>query len=382
MVKFMVKISVIVPCYNVEEYLEECLDSIINQTFKDMEIICINDGSTDNTLNILNSYAERDSRIKIISQSNQGLSAARNTGLKNVTGEYVAFIDSDDYFELTAFEETLKVIEEKSLDLLIFKLINFDDKTLEKEEWDYFEMKCIMDIIGDNTFTQDDIGEKFYYMCVTAPGKLYKYELIKDMEFPLGLIFEDEPFFVEVMFRAKCAYIYDKHLYYRRIRSDSITQSYTGKFYQKIKIFNMINDITKDYGYFEKYQTRLYRRKISDIHWNFTKLNEEDKEFYFEKMKEDYGKYEEEYKSSDAFYKVPRRLQNFYNFTLECDDYKEYELKTENYDLYYSNYDIRNENNKLKKEISSQKEINKSILNSKSWKTTKPLRKIRHIFGD
>ena len=109
------KISVIIPVYNVEDYLEECLDSIINQTFKDLEIICINDGSQDNSLNILEEYAEKDNRIKIITTKNQGLSAARNRGLENITGDYVYFIDSDDYLELTAFEELYAVSEEKSL---------------------------------------------------------------------------------------------------------------------------------------------------------------------------------------------------------------------------------------------------------------------------
>ena len=136
----MVKLSVIVPCYNVEKYLSECLDSILNQTFEDIEIICINDGSTDNTQDILDSYLKKDKRIKVISQHNQGLSMARNVGLKNVTGEYVTFIDSDDYFELTAFEETLKIVEEKSLDLLIFKLINFDADTFEGER-ELFQMQ-------------------------------------------------------------------------------------------------------------------------------------------------------------------------------------------------------------------------------------------------
>ena len=95
----MPKISVIVPIFNVEKYLKECLESIINQTFKDIEIICINDGSTDNSLDILNQYAEKDNRIKVITQSNQGLSAARNTGIKYANGEYISFIDSDDYID-------------------------------------------------------------------------------------------------------------------------------------------------------------------------------------------------------------------------------------------------------------------------------------------
>lgn len=101
----MVEISVIIPCYNVAEYVGECLDSVINQTFTDLEILCINDGSTDDTLTILESYAEKDSRIKIFSQENKGLSASRNFGMDVAKGEYIAFIDADDYFDLTTFEQ-------------------------------------------------------------------------------------------------------------------------------------------------------------------------------------------------------------------------------------------------------------------------------------
>lgn len=375
----MVKISVIVPCYNVEDYLEECLDSIINQTFRDIEIICINDGSTDNTLNILNEYAKKDNRIRIISQSNKGLSMARNVALENITGEYVTFIDSDDYIELTTFEELLKITEDKSLDLLIFKLINFDNETHEQSKDSYFEMNFVKDIVGENIFTHEDIGEKFYYMSVTAPGKLYKYDLLKDIRFPHGLIFEDNPFFIEVMFRAERVYFYDRYLYHRRIRDTSITQSSTDMFYHIIEIHNIIIDITKEYGFFDKYQVMSYRRKISDIHRYLQLINEEDKPSFFEKMKEDYKRFEDEYKSNDAFYRIPRRLQDFFNFALECETYEEYDLKTANYDLYYDNYEIRKENEKLKEEINSLKEFNNCILTSKSWKITKPLRKLKNM---
>ena len=101
----MPKISVIVPVYNVEKYLARCLDSIINQTLADIEIICINDGSTDNSLEILNDYAKKDSRIKIIDQTNAGLSCARNAGMQIAQGEYIGFVDSDDWIDLDFYEK-------------------------------------------------------------------------------------------------------------------------------------------------------------------------------------------------------------------------------------------------------------------------------------
>ena len=90
-------VTVVIPIYNVEKYLEQCLDSVINQTYKDIEIICINDGSTDNSITNLEKYALSDNRIKIISQTNQGISAARNAGIKVATGKYITFLDSDDF---------------------------------------------------------------------------------------------------------------------------------------------------------------------------------------------------------------------------------------------------------------------------------------------
>ena len=97
------KISVIIPCYNVEKFLKQCLDSVCGQTLKDIEIICVNDASTDKSLNILKQYAKKDKRIKIIDlQKNSGLSVARNTGIKHATGDFIGFIDSDDYVGLSA----------------------------------------------------------------------------------------------------------------------------------------------------------------------------------------------------------------------------------------------------------------------------------------
>ena len=107
----------IIPVYNVEQYLPRCLDSIIGQTFSDLEIVCVNDGSPDNSDKILLEYAKKDPRIKIITQENGGLSAARNTGLKNISGEYVSFIDSDDWIDSDYYEQLLKLVEENDADI-------------------------------------------------------------------------------------------------------------------------------------------------------------------------------------------------------------------------------------------------------------------------
>ena len=119
----MAKISVIIPVYNGEKYLSECLDSLVNQTFKDIEIICVNDCSKDSSLEILNSYAQKDNRIKIINQeTNQGQSIGRNIGIQASQGEYIMFIDQDDWYELNTCEEVYNQIKANDNDLLLFNI--------------------------------------------------------------------------------------------------------------------------------------------------------------------------------------------------------------------------------------------------------------------
>ena len=126
-----IKVSVIVPVFNVEEYLSTSLDSILNQTLKDIEIICINDGSTDASLDILENYAKKDARIKIISKKNEGQGIARNIGLDNAQGEFIAFVDSDDFIKEDMLEKSYKKSVSKNLDLVMYKVSSFDNETYE-----------------------------------------------------------------------------------------------------------------------------------------------------------------------------------------------------------------------------------------------------------
>ena len=120
------KISFIVPIYNVEKFLKPCLDSLINQTYQDIEVIAVNDGSTDTSLQILEDYAAVDKRICILDQQNQGLSMARNAGLEKITGEYVFFVDSDDYVALNAAERIVNAVKKyPQLDIVTFSRISF-----------------------------------------------------------------------------------------------------------------------------------------------------------------------------------------------------------------------------------------------------------------
>ena len=182
----MVQISVILPVYNVEEYLEECLDSILKQTFKDIEVICVNDGSKDNSLIILEKYTQIDNRICIINQENQGLSVARNVGLENASGKYVVFIDSDDKLNNDNYLEALyNACERYDADIAVAGIIRGNDKkvrtilNIESEEVtsDYYTKLKLCDLPDSN------------YVW----NKLYRRETLVQtgIKFVAGVIFED-----------------------------------------------------------------------------------------------------------------------------------------------------------------------------------------------
>lgn len=128
----MAKVSVIIPVYNVDKYLSKCLDSVIAQTCSDIEIICVNDGSTDNSAQILSEYSNRDSRIKMITKPNGGLFSARHVGMVSAAGEYLLFVDSDDWIEKTLVEKTLNKITETGADVVIFGAYSVKGKSVSK----------------------------------------------------------------------------------------------------------------------------------------------------------------------------------------------------------------------------------------------------------
>lgn len=127
-------VSIIIPVYNVQEYLRKCLDSVINQTYKNLEIIIVNDGSTDNSFSICKEYAKKDPRIILLSQENRGLSNARNTGIKKISGNYIYFVDSDDWLRLDAIEESIALAIEYDADLSLVPLQNNMMKMSKKKK--------------------------------------------------------------------------------------------------------------------------------------------------------------------------------------------------------------------------------------------------------
>ena len=325
----MVKVSVIVPVYNVDKYLSECLDSILSQSLMDIEVICINDGSTDGSLEILKDYQSRDSRVRIFSQENRGLASARNVGLDNSSGEYVTFIDSDDYFVKDALKTVYDVACEKQADFTLFKLLNFDDKSGETSPINYFDMPFLRKFEGD-AFDHEDVGERLFNISVTAPGKLFKREFISELRFPENLLFEDTPFVLEAIFMADRMCFLDEYLYMRRIHKDSITQSNFSRFSDCIVIFNMMADITKRYGEYDLYKEKLFTQKVSNTYTRFGQVTDEYKSDFYDKLKKDFKDKQEEFERVIDFDKVKPRAKRIYYSALDSRNYHQFVKLVEN----------------------------------------------------
>lgn len=174
-INYTPKVSVIIPVYNVEEYLRQCLDSVINQTLKEIEIICVDDGSTDSSLEILKEYAAKDPRITVITQQNLHAGVARNAGLAVAKGEYLSFLDSDDFFELNMLKETYNKAIKDNSDIVIFNFYNYDNiSKIEKTSYAY-DKKFL------NTFSPKKFKDYIYFISTPAPwNKIFKSSLIKN----------------------------------------------------------------------------------------------------------------------------------------------------------------------------------------------------------
>lgn len=210
-------ITIIVPVYN----LEKCLNSIINQTYKNLEIICIDDGSPDNSIEILNTFTKKDNRIKIIRQENQGLSGARNTGIKNATGKYIMFIDSDDWIEPDMVELMVVKMQKDDLDLVVCGNYNHFYNRIKKEELNKLVNKKMTD--GLDYFKQN---YKIGYRFGNCWNKIYKLDIIKEKKiiFPIGKLYEDLLFVFKYLIEVKKIGIEEKALYhYIILRENSIT---------------------------------------------------------------------------------------------------------------------------------------------------------------
>ena len=233
----MKKISIIVPVYNVEKYVEKCIQSLINQSYKNIEIILVDDGSNDRSNKIIDEYAKVDSRILTIHQKNKGVSAARNAGLKVATGEYVGFVDPDDYVDYQMYETMLKKIELNMRDLAV---CGFSKVTELSDKEEIFEIKD--ELLSPKKCVEDLFDFRGGYAIKPSVwNKLFRRDKIGDLKFDENIgISEDLKFVVQYILKCN-SIVYVKQAFYKNLQRDgSITRS-KGKAAQIIKTVEIDN---------------------------------------------------------------------------------------------------------------------------------------------
>ena len=213
------KVSIIIPVYNTEEYLRSCLDSVISQTLSDIEIICVNDGSSDYSLDILSEYAKRDSRIKIITQDNRGLSEARNRGLNEATGDYIFFVDSDDFIHSQCLETAYSLAKENDADLVDLRYTSRREMAFLSRTVKIRKVRCK---VASNPFSLGINKERFKILFFVWT-KLYRRIFLRGLRFIPNIQFEDFPFVFGVLSKMPKTVVALEKLYFYRARPNSIS---------------------------------------------------------------------------------------------------------------------------------------------------------------
>lgn len=226
-------ISVIVPIYNVENYLDKCIKSIINQAYSNLEIILVNDGSTDSCLEKCEEWKKKDKRIVVINKKNGGLSSARNAGLDICKGNYIVFIDSDDYIHPEMIEKLYNNSKKYNSDVSICNYYIDDEKNTYSNKGDYKDF-----IVSENK-KYDYLYNKYQIMTIIAWNKIYKREIFENLRYPNGKIHEDEYIIFDVLERAKVISYMSEPLYYYLQRSGSITNKFNIKRFDVIDALNI-----------------------------------------------------------------------------------------------------------------------------------------------
>lgn len=210
-------VSVIVPCYNVEQYLPKCIDSILNQTYKNLEVWLVDDGSPDKCGAICDEYAKKDTRIKVIHKKNGGLADARNVALDVMTGEYVVCVDSDDYISPTHIEGLYHLIEKYGADVSVNNSCNFLEGTIPHPA-----KNVEKDIVFEAGLKAVEVMfyQEMFDTC--AWGKMYKADLFDGIRYPKGLLFEDLPTTYRLLLKANKVAFNEEQSYFYLLRSNSI----------------------------------------------------------------------------------------------------------------------------------------------------------------
>ena len=388
----MVRISVIVPVYNCEDYLEESLGSILKQTFNDIEVICIDDGSTDDSLGILNEMASSDSRLQVFPQENQGAGAVRNYGMKKASGDYVYFFDADDYLLKEGLEKAYSNAIRNDSDIVFFKFDQYKDNKFLTHSGPYIELQFKGADFDNFTFDWHDYRTGPFTGPFAPWLKLYKKEFLDAYDcfrFPNDLNHNDVPFHVMTFLKASKISFVPEHLYrYRIDNAGSITNNRLKKYDHIFRIIQIVEDFLLSEDYMEEFKKEFDYFKANRITYEMYGRPEE----YFYLAKEELKSVDlgNGLLSNDTSFKAKTILSSDsleeYNYKIKVNE-EINSLKRENKSLADEinslkgkNKSLMDENKSLNEKFEKSKTKNREILNSKSWKITGPLRRLRKKF--
>ncbi len=238
------ELTVIVPVYNVENYLDECIQSILKQTFRNFELILVDDGSTDKSGIICDKYAEEDNRIRVIHQNNAGVSAARNSGIRLIKGKFVSFIDADDYIDHEMFKKLMSFFDNPEVDVVVCAAAHVDNKKDIKQ----------ISFLGNRLYSRDEMVKALFNSPNPLGGvcwnKIFRWKENTCLEFKINMSFAEDLYFLFDYFKdANYCKQTDRVLYYQNIRPDSITNIDKYKaMHGIIKATGKLRDYTKKFG--------------------------------------------------------------------------------------------------------------------------------------
>lgn len=291
--KNRVKVSVLVPIYNVEEFLPECLDSLVRQALKEIEIICINDGSTDKSLDIIKKYAAKDDRIVIINKKNSGYGDSMNQGLKKATGEYIGIVESDDFIELDGFERLYNLAKSNNVEVV---KSNFYEYYTEKHK----------DISKSSMFLPNEVDRIIdprehrlvFYEQPSIWSAIYENSFLKKNEITFlpspGASYQDAGFNFKVWATARRAYFTDEaFLHYRQDNPNSSVKS-DGKVYAVKDEYDEVERYLKEKGLMEEYGHTLTAMRFSAYIWNMKRLTRKAAREFGKTVKKDYERIKKE----------------------------------------------------------------------------------------
>ena len=270
-INYIPKVSVIIPVYNVQNYLRPCLDSVLKQTLKEIEIICVDDGSTDGSLEILKQYAAKDNRITVLKQKNLHAGVARNAGLAVARGEYLSFLDSDDFFELNMLEESYRLIRKKQADILFYQYKNFNQETQQIEKTGGINLALPQDEDHCATFNTKDWAEKLFTMCNPMPwNKLIKRELVcrENLHFQSLTASNDVCFSLSVLACSqRITLLYKSFVYYRFNRASSLKNNRDKTPFNFYEAYEGVYTNLKERALFETFKTTFLNSFVSTALW-------------------------------------------------------------------------------------------------------------------